>query len=54
MFNNEKGVWGCDTIFRCIDACPKDVRPTDGIVGLRKTMLKNKAKKMLGVGKDEA
>ena len=50
MFNNEKGVWGCDTIFRCIDACPKDVRPTDGIVGLRKTMLKNKAKKMLGVG----
>ncbi len=49
-FNNEKGVWGCDTVFRCIDACPKDVRPTDGIVGLRKTMLKNKAKKMLGVG----
>ncbi|HPY34421.1 MAG TPA: succinate dehydrogenase iron-sulfur subunit [Smithellaceae bacterium] len=49
LFNNETGVWGCDTIFRCIDACPKDVRPTDGIVGLRKTLLKNKAKRLLGV-----
>jgi len=48
-FNNEQGVWGCDTVFRCIDACPKDVRPTDGIVGLRKTLLKNKAKELLGV-----
>ncbi len=54
IFNNEKGVWGCDTVFRCIDACPKDVRPTDGIVGLRKTLLKNKFTKKLGVGKDEA
>ena len=54
IFNNEKGVWGCDTVFRCIDACPKDVRPTDGIVGLRKTMLKNKFKIMSGAEKDES
>ena len=40
--NGEKGVWGCDTMLRCIDACPKDVRPTDGIVDLRKTLLKYK------------
>lgn len=40
--NNEKGVWGCDTILRCIDACPKDVRPTDSIVSLRKKLLKHK------------
>jgi succinate dehydrogenase / fumarate reductase, iron-sulfur subunit len=40
--NNEKGVWGCDTILRCIDACPKDVRPTDSIVGLRKQLVKQK------------
>jgi succinate dehydrogenase / fumarate reductase iron-sulfur subunit len=45
--NDEKGVWGCDTMLRCIDACPKDVRPTDAIVGLRKTLLKHK----LGAGK---
>jgi len=40
--NNENGVWGCDTVFRCIDACPKEVRPTDSIVGLRKAILKKK------------
>lgn len=45
--NDEKGVWGCDTMLRCIDACPKDVRPTDGIVDLRKSLLKHK----FGAGK---
>lgn len=39
--NNDKGVWGCDTILRCIDACPKDVRPTDSIVGLRKQLVRH-------------
>ncbi len=38
--DSEQGVWGCDTMLRCIDACPKDVRPTDSIVGLRKSLLK--------------
>jgi succinate dehydrogenase / fumarate reductase iron-sulfur subunit len=42
IVNNEKGVWACDTVFRCIDACPKDVRPTDAVVGLRKTLVKNR------------
>ncbi len=54
IFNDEKGVWACDTLFRCIDACPKDVRPTDAIVGLRKAMVKNRFLKMLGKTKDEA
>lgn len=40
--NDEKGVWGCDTILRCIEACPKDVRPTDSIVSLRKKLIKHK------------
>jgi succinate dehydrogenase / fumarate reductase, iron-sulfur subunit len=52
--NSEKGVWGCDTLFKCIDACPKDVRPTDAIVGLRQSLVKYKFKKMLGMMKDEA
>jgi succinate dehydrogenase / fumarate reductase iron-sulfur subunit len=47
--NTAKGVWACDTVFRCIDACPKDVRPTDAIVGLRKTLVKNRFKKILGM-----
>ena len=45
--NNEKGLWGCDTVLRCIDACPKDVRPTDAIVGLRKTLVKEKDKALI-------
>ena len=49
--NDENGVWGCDTILRCIDACPKDVRPTDAIVGLRKSLLRNRFR---GKKKDEA
>jgi len=40
--NDENGVWACDTILRCIDACPKDVRPTDAIVDLRKSLLKRR------------
>jgi len=52
--NDEKGVWACDTLLRCIDACPKDVRPTDAIVGLRKTMLKHRLQNLLGKAKDEA
>lgn len=49
--NDEKGVWGCDMVLRCIDACPKDVRPTDSIVGLRKALVKKKAKGLLGMKK---
>jgi succinate dehydrogenase / fumarate reductase, iron-sulfur subunit len=51
--NDDKGLWGCDTILRCIEACPKDVRPTDSIVGLRKELLKYKMKKTFGMAKDE-
>lgn len=51
--NDEQGVWGCDTVFRCIDACPKKVRPTDAIVALRKRLVKYKTKQVLGMGKDE-
>ncbi len=54
IINNERGVWACDTLFRCIDACPKDVRPTDAIVGLRKALVKNRFQKLLGKTKDEA
>jgi succinate dehydrogenase / fumarate reductase iron-sulfur subunit len=46
--NSDKGVWGCDTILRCIEACPKEVRPTDAIVGLRKVLVGNKIAGILG------
>lgn len=41
-FNNQEGLWGCDTVLKCIEACPKDVRPTDSIVSLRKKLIKYK------------
>ena len=47
--NDDKGVWGCDMMLRCIDACPKDVRPTDSIVGLRKALFIQKTKKLFGM-----
>jgi succinate dehydrogenase/fumarate reductase iron-sulfur protein len=37
--DSEHGVWGCDTVFRCIDHCPKEVRPYDGIGGLRRRLV---------------
>ncbi len=52
--NSEQGVWGCDTLFKCIEVCPKNVRPTDAIVGLRKSLLTYRFKKMLGMGNHEA
>jgi len=34
-----EGVWGCRTITRCIQVCPKNVRPTDAIEGVRRKLL---------------
>jgi succinate dehydrogenase/fumarate reductase iron-sulfur protein len=51
--NSEQGVWGCDTLFKCIEACPKEVRPTDAIVGLRTSLIKHKFKKLLGIGSEK-
>lgn len=42
--NTEVGAWGCHTIFRCNEVCPKDVRPADGIEALRRTMIVEKIK----------
>jgi len=38
------GVWGCDTVFRCNEVCPKKVRPADGIEGLRRKLVVEKAR----------
>jgi succinate dehydrogenase / fumarate reductase iron-sulfur subunit len=45
--DNSDGVWGCDTVFRCVEACPKDVRPTDGISALRRRLVLYRARKPL-------
>ena len=42
------GIWGCDTVFRCNDVCPKDVRPAHCIEGLRRKMVIERTKHLLG------
>lgn len=48
LVDNPAGVWGCDTVFRCNDVCPKEVRPADGIEGLRRKMIMDRTKHLLG------
>ena len=49
--NTEAGVWGCDTIFACNEACPKDVRPADGIEALRRKLVVEKIKRLFRLGR---
>ncbi len=44
--NTEGGVWGCDTIFKCNEVCPKSVRPADGIEALRRKLVVEKVKQI--------
>jgi len=46
--NAQQGMWGCRTITRCIQVCPKNVRPTDGIEGVRRRLLVRKLKSCFG------
>ena len=42
--NAEDGVWGCDTVFKCNEVCPKEVRPADGILALRRKIFVSELK----------
>ena len=44
--NTEAGAWGCDTVFRCNEVCPKEVRPADGIEALRRRLIVEKIKRV--------
>jgi len=44
--NTEEGVWGCDTVFKCNEVCPKNVRPADGIEALRRKLVVEKIKRI--------
>ena len=45
--NSHSGMWGCHTIMKCGEVCPKEVRPTDGIRGVRREFLSHQLKKVL-------
>ena len=38
--NDQKGVWGCNTVFQCVKVCPKEVPPTHAIVKMRREILR--------------
>jgi succinate dehydrogenase / fumarate reductase iron-sulfur subunit len=40
--NHHQGVWGCNTVFRCVKVCPKEVPPTHAILSLRSGILKTR------------
>ena len=44
--NTEAGVWGCDTLFKCNEVCPKKVRPADGIQALRRKLVVEKIRRL--------
>ena len=33
--DDQRGVWGCKTVFNCVKVCPKEVPPTHAIVKMR-------------------
>jgi succinate dehydrogenase / fumarate reductase iron-sulfur subunit len=49
--NTGTGIWGCDTVFACNEACPKDVQPAHGIEALRRKFVIERLKKMLRLRK---
>jgi succinate dehydrogenase / fumarate reductase iron-sulfur subunit len=45
--NSSDGVWGCHTVLKCNEVCPRSVRPADGIRGLRWRLLARRARRLL-------
>jgi succinate dehydrogenase / fumarate reductase iron-sulfur subunit len=50
--DSTEGLWGCHTIMACCDVCPKEVRPADGIRGLRRRWFAERVKQFLGSRKN--
>jgi len=45
--DRQTGVWGCNTVFNCVKACPKEVPPTHSILELRRKILKKRLASVL-------
>ena len=41
ILNDKHGVWRCHTIYNCVEACPKELNPTEAIMNIRKLLLDN-------------
>ncbi len=42
--NHENSVWRCHTVFNCVEACPKELHPTEAIQKLKRSIFVNKVK----------
>ncbi len=42
ILDSKIGVWRCHSIFNCVEACPKSLNPTWGIMSLRNKLLREK------------
>ena len=41
-WDNERGIYRCHTIMNCVEACPKELVPTEGIQWLKKAAVRRK------------
>jgi succinate dehydrogenase / fumarate reductase iron-sulfur subunit len=39
-WNSERGIYRCHTIMNCVEACPKELSPTEGIQALKKAAVR--------------
>jgi succinate dehydrogenase / fumarate reductase iron-sulfur subunit len=54
LADSEQGVWRCHGAFECTEACPQDVDPAAAIMELRREILANKVRQLLGNGRRRA
>jgi len=43
---HSSGLWGCDTVFRCNEVCPRQVNPAHALLALRRRYVWEKIKKI--------
>jgi len=39
ILDDKHGVWRCHTIYNCVEACPKELNPTEAVVKIRRLLL---------------
>jgi len=39
IMNTQSGVWRCRTVFNCTEACPRDIKITNIIEDVKRTLL---------------
>lgn len=46
--DTDGGLWGCDTLFRCVDVCPWDIRPAESVLAMRRMVLAGRLRRFFG------